>query len=68
MNEDRREKRKAYEVASTYYRAYYELYYPAGVLGGRPAEPVTPDVLLEIERLKKNREAAQAAWEASMRS
>jgi len=68
VNEDRREKRKAYEAATTHHRAYHERYYPVKVLGSRPPDPVTPEVLLEIKRLKAVRDAAQAAWEASVRS
>ena len=67
MSDDRREKRRALQTATTNHRAYYQRYYPLSVLGGRPAEPVTPEVLLEIERLEAVRDAAQAAWEASVR-
>ncbi|MEX1022348.1 MAG: hypothetical protein WD058_04280 [Dehalococcoidia bacterium] len=68
MNDDRREKRKAYEAASTHHRAFYERYYPVPVLGGRPAEAVTPEALMEIDRLKTARDAAEAAWQAARRS
>lgn len=68
MNDERHEKRKAYETAGASYRAYYERHYPVRVLGSRPAEPVTPEVLVEIERLKAVRETAQADWEAAKRS
>lgn len=64
MNEDRHQKRRAYVAAQTYQRAYYERYYPVPVSGGRPAEVVTPEVLLEIERLKAVTEAARVAWES----
>lgn len=63
MNEDRLEKRKAYEAAKTHQRAYQERYYPVKVLGGRAAEAVTPEVLVEIDRLKAASEAARVAWE-----
>lgn len=68
MNDDRREKRKAFEEATTHHRAYYERYFPTRVLGSRAADPVTPEVLLEIERLKTVRDAAKAAWDASVRA
>ena len=55
MNGDRREKRKAYEAATTHHRAYYERYYSVKLLGSRPPDPVTPEVLLEIDRLTQGR-------------
>jgi hypothetical protein len=68
MSEDSYQKRKAYVAASTYHRAYYERYYPVRVLGGRPAEPVTREALVEIDRLRAVRDAAEAAWKASLRA
>lgn len=65
MNEERHQKRQAYVAAQTHQRAFYERYYPVRVLGGRTAEAVTPEVLLELERLKAVTEAARVAWEAS---
>lgn len=67
MNEDRLQKRRAHEAAQTYHRAFYERYYPTPVLGGRRAEPVTPEVLVELERLKVVAEEAKVAWEAARR-
>ena len=67
MNEDRREKRRAYEAASAHHRAYYEKYFPVKVLGGKPAEPVTAEVLAEIERLKAVQDAAHEAWQEAVR-
>jgi hypothetical protein len=66
--DDRREKRRAYEAAATHLRAYRERYYPLRVLGGRPAETVTPEVTTEIERLASVAEAARVAWEATRRA
>lgn len=66
MNQDDRStKRLAYEAAKAHQRAYYEKYYPVKVLGGRPAEVVTPEVLIEIDRLKAASEGARLAWEAA---
>lgn len=63
MNEARHEKRKAYVAAKTHERAYYERYHPATAMGSRAAEVVTPEVLLELARLKAVTEAARVAWE-----
>lgn len=68
MTDDRIATRRAYETAKAHERGYYERYYPVRVLGGRPAEPVTAEVLTEIERLKAATEAARIAWEASRRA
>ncbi|MCK9486849.1 MAG: hypothetical protein M0R73_09160 [Dehalococcoidia bacterium] len=68
MNEDRREKRLAYEAARAHHRGYYERHFPAKVLGARPAEPVTPEVLAEIERLKAAEEAAHKAWQEAVQN
>lgn len=68
MNDERQEKRRAYEAASTYYRACYERYYPVRALGGRRPEAMTPEAMLELERLKAAREAARVAWVESARS
>ena len=67
MNDDQLEKRRAFEAAKAHQRAYYERYYPVRVLGGRPAEVVTPEVLVEIDRLKTVSEAARVAWETARR-
>ena len=68
MTDDRIEKRRAYETAKAHQRGYYERYYPVQVLGGRPAEAVTAEVLVEIERLKAATESARVAWEASRKA
>lgn len=68
MSQERDAKRRAYEAAKTYQRSYYEKYYPVRTMGGRPAEAVTPEVLIEIERLKAATEEARAAWEAARRA
>jgi hypothetical protein len=65
MTDDRIAKRRAYETAKAHQRGYYERYYPVRVLGGRAAEPVTAEVLVEIERLKTATETARVEWEAS---
>lgn len=63
MNEDRQELRRAFVAAQTHERAYRERYHPDRVLGARAAEVVTPEVLLELDRLKAVTEAARVAWE-----
>ncbi|MCK9495357.1 MAG: hypothetical protein M0R75_07660 [Dehalococcoidia bacterium] len=68
MTTDRDEKRRAYEAAKARQRAYYERYYPLRVLGGRSPEPVTPEVLIEIDRLTAASEAARLAYEVSKRA
>lgn len=65
--EDRRVKRRAYEAAIAHHRGYRERYFPAEVLGARPAEPVTPEVLEEIDRLKAAEDAAYEEWQAAVR-
>ncbi len=61
--DERRELRRAYEVAKTLERAYSETYYPVKALGSRAPEAVTPEVLRELERLKVATEAARTAWQ-----
>ena len=68
MPTDRREKRHAYEMAKTATRAFRERYYPLHVLGARAADPVTPEVLVELSRLEAASETARTEWEASLRS
>lgn len=64
MNEDRLARRRAYIAAKTRERAFHERYYPLPVMGGRAAEAVTPEVVLELERLKAVTEAARIAFES----
>ncbi len=68
MVSERREKRLAYEVAKTLHRSYYERYYPVRSSGSRAAEPVTPEALVEIDRLAAVVEAARLEWEAAVRA
>ena len=67
MTNDEHERRRAFEVAKTLERAYRERFYPVEALGSRQPEPVTPEVLVEFERLKGVTEAARVAWETSLR-
>ncbi|MDA0301887.1 MAG: hypothetical protein O2822_05115 [Chloroflexi bacterium] len=67
MDDDRLTKRRAYEAAQTFHRAYRERFYPQVTLGGRPAEPVTEEVLVELARLEQASDAARREWEAARR-
>ena len=62
MREQENDRRRAYEVAKTHERAFRERFYPLQVLGGREAEAITPEVLLELARLESATEAAWLAW------
>lgn len=66
MAEDRIAKRRAYEAAAARLRSYHERYFPLGVLGGRPALPMTPEAHLELTRLGAERDAAFAVFQASL--
>ncbi len=68
MNEERHEKRRAYEAAGAHYRAAYERYFPVRALGGPVAQPLTPEAEIELERLKTARESARIAWEQASRA
>jgi hypothetical protein len=67
MADERYEKRRAYEAAGAHYRACYEQYHPVRALGGRAAQPMTPDAEVELERLKTAWDAARITWEQSPR-
>jgi len=43
MSDETHQKRRAFEAAGPHYRAFYERHYPVPMLGGRVAEPITPD-------------------------
>ena len=68
MASERREKRLAYEVAKAMHRSYYERYYPVQSSGSRAPEPVTPEALVELDRLAAASEAARLTWEATVRA
>lgn len=67
MAEDKIVKRRAYEAAAARLRSYHERYFPLGVLGGRPALPMTPEAHLELTRLGAQRDAAFATFQDSLR-
>ena len=63
MRDQRDDRRRAYEVAKTHERAYRERFYPVQASGSRDPEAITPEVLVEFERLKAATEAARVAWQ-----
>jgi predicted CoA-binding protein len=67
MTSTRDERRRAYEVAKTLHRAFYEIYYPVPASGARPALPLTEEASAELVRLAAKSEEARLAWEASRR-
>ena len=68
MTSERREKRRAYEVAKTMHRAVHELYYPVQSSGSLPAIPLTEEASIELARLAAASEAARLSWEESVRA
>ncbi len=68
MSNDVDRARRAYEAARAHQRAHYEKYHPPRALGARPAEVVTPEALLEMERLDAASNEARIAWETAKRA
>lgn len=60
--------RRAYEAARAHQRAYNEKFAPPRALGARPAELVTPEALIEMERLDAVSNEARIAWETAKRA
>lgn len=65
--DERRQLRRAYEIAKTLERAYRERYYPVKASGSRKPEEVTHEVLGEFERLEAATKGARVDWQASLR-
>lgn len=65
MTEDRYEKQREYERAKARHRALRDRYTPSDVLGAKPAEAMSDEIRLEIERLDAVQASAEVAWRAS---
>lgn len=68
MTDDRREKRRAYEVANASHRRFEARFAASGVLGGHDAEVLDDEARTELARLEAARLEAYEAWQRSLRS